>query len=241
VEVNFTATASTQPGNTSDLGEVVNAKVLDIEHYVNGSDSAEVAVIGVGIVVEKDLTEPTVGYADLGDDVVFTVNVTNPGDLPIQTVPLKDTYDPAKLGYIGASPPPDSVDTVGGVLEWTDLTGPGALAQGGWVSVEISFEALEYTDHQGTVDLAEVIEAYVEDGMYLNGSDTASVVILSPVGGEVHLTPIQTVSPYLAAALVAASVLALRRRMGPWRAYMSSVWYAVTTVSTSTRHRSRCS
>ena len=214
VEVNFTAAASTHPGNTSDLGEVVNAKTLDFEHYVNGSDTAEVSVAGVGIVVEKELTEPAVGYADVGGDVVFTVNVTNPGDLPIQTVPLRDTYDPVKLGYVGAAPPPDSVDTVAGVLEWTDLTGPGALPPGGWVSVEIGFEALEYTDYQGTVDLAEVIEAYVEDEVYLNDSDTASVVILSPVGGTVRLTPLQEASPYLAAALIAASVVALRRRMG---------------------------
>jgi len=215
VEVNFTAEASTQPGHTVNLGEVVNAKTLDFENYVNGSDTAEASVVGVGIVVEKELKEPAVGYADIGDAVVFTVNVTNPGDLPIQTVPLKDTYDPSKLGYVDAAPPPDSVDTVAGVLEWTDPTGPGALPPGGWASVEISFEALEYTDYQGTVDLAEVIEAYVGDDVYLNGSDTASVVILSPVGGEVHLTPMQTVSPYLAAALVAASALALRRRMGP--------------------------
>jgi hypothetical protein len=212
--VNFTAAGSTQPGHTSNLGEVVNAKVLDIEHYVNGSDSADVSVVYAAVSVDKELTEPAAGYVDVGDDAVFVVNVTNPGDLPIQTVPLKDTYDPEKLGYVGAAPPPDSVDTVAGVLEWTDLTGPGSLLPGGWVSVEISFEALEYTDYHGTTDLAEVIEAYVEDDLYLNGSDTASVVILSPVGGEVTLTPLQAASPYLVAALMVASALVLRRRIG---------------------------
>lgn len=214
VEVNFTATASTQPGYTVNLGEVVDAKALDAERYVNGSDTAEVAVVNVGIAVEKELTEPASGYAEIGETIVFTVTVSNPGDLPIQTVPFKDTYDPAKLEYLATAPPPDSVDALAGVLEWTDLTGPGTLLPGDWVAVEISFEALDYTDYQGTLDLAEVIDAYVEDGLYLSGSDDASVMILSPVGGEVTLTPIQTVSPYLAAALMAASALAVRKRMG---------------------------
>jgi len=100
------------------------------------------------------------------------------------------------------------------VLEWTDLTGSGSLAPGGALIVEITFEALEYTDYGGTEDLAEVIDAYVAQDKYLSGSDIASVVILSPVGGEVAFTPLQAASPYIVAALVLTSALVLKRRMG---------------------------
>ncbi len=214
VEIYFVAAGSTLPGSTTDYAEVNDAKALDLEYYVDGSDDDDVTIMDADITVDKELTEPPSGYTDIGETVIFTVTITNEGDLPILTVPLVDTYDPAKLGYLGASPTPDTTDTVGGVLEWTDLTGPGSLAPGGAVIVEITFEALEYTDYGGTEDLAEVIDAYVAEDKYLSGSDTASVVILSPVGGEVALTPLQAASPYLVAALVLASALALKRRMG---------------------------
>jgi uncharacterized repeat protein (TIGR01451 family) len=214
VEIYFVAAESTLPGSTTDYAEVNDAKALDLEYYVDGSDDDDVIIMDADMSVDKELTEPPSGYTDIGETVIFTVTITNEGDLPILTVPLVDTYDPAKLGYVTASPTPDTADTVGGVLEWTDLTGPGSLAPGGALIVEMTFEALEYTDYGGTEDLAEVIDAYVAQDKYLSGSDTASVVILSPVGGEVALTPLQAASPYLAAALVLASTLALKRRIG---------------------------
>jgi len=214
VEISFVAAESTLPESTTDYAEVNDAKALDLEYYVDGSDDDDVTIMDAAMNVDKELTEPPSGYTDIGETIVFTVTITNTGDLPLETVPLKDTYDPAKLGYAGASPTPDTADTVGGVLEWTDLTGPGSLAPGGALIVEITFEALEYTDYGGTEDLAEVIDAYVAQDKYLSDSDTASVVILSPVGGEVALTPLQAASPYLVAALVLASALVLKRRMG---------------------------
>ena len=214
VEIFFVAAGSTLPGSTTDYAEVDDAKVLDLEYYVDGVGSDDVTIMDAAMNVDKELTEPPSGYTDIGETVIFTVTITNDGDVPIETVPLVDTYDPAKLGYVGASPTPDTADTVGGVLEWTDLTGSGSLAPGGALVVEITFETLEYTDYGGTEDLAEVIDAYVAQDKYLSGSDTASVVILSPVGGEVALTPLQAASPYLVAALVLASALVLKRRMG---------------------------
>lgn len=214
VEIFFVAAGSTLPGSTTDYAEVDDAKVLDLEYYVDGVGSDDVTIMDAAMNVDKELTEPPSGYTDIGETVIFTVTITNDGDVPIETVPLVDTYDPAKLGYVGASPTPDTADTVGGVLEWTDLTGPGSLAPGGALVVEITFETLEYTDYGGTEDLAEVIDAYVAQDKYLSDSDTASVVILSPVGGKVALTPLQAASPYLVAALVLASALVLKRRMG---------------------------
>jgi len=211
VEITFEALESTLPGSTTDYAVVEDAKTLDEEIYVDGSDDDDVIIMYAAIDVDKELTEPPSGYTDIGGTVIFTATITNTGDMPIVTVPLVDTYDPAKLGYIGASPPPDMVDTVGGELEWTDL---GSLDPGFAHVVEITFEALEYTDYDGTEDLAEVIDAYVAQDKYLSGSDTASVVILSPVGGEVALTPLQAASPYLVAALMLASALDLRRRIG---------------------------
>jgi len=59
----------------------------------------------------------------------------------------------------------------------------------------------------GTTDLAEVINAYLGDGTYLNGSDTATVVILSPIGGEVIRNPLSQAAPTLSLMTVAAATV----------------------------------
>ena len=210
ITISFSATSTDTPGeNYMDTGRAVGTDTFG--NTYSPEATAFVMVVPIDIQVDKELTEPPSGYTDIGGTVKFTVTITNTGDMPIVTVPLKDTYDPAKLGYIDALPMPNMVDTVGGVLEWTDL---GSLDLGLAHVVVINFEALEYTDYSGTEDLAEVIDAYVAQDKYLSGSDTALVVILSPVGGEVTLTPLQAASPYLVAALMLASALALRRKMG---------------------------
>ncbi|MBN2336291.1 hypothetical protein JXL21_12090 [Candidatus Bathyarchaeota archaeon] len=209
IEVTFVGVGGTLPGTTTDSAIVADAKVLDMEVYLFGEALAEVTLMNAEMTVSKTLKDPSGGYTDIGGTVVFRVTVTNDGDVPIQTVPLRDSYDPAKLGYIGASPSPDMVDELVGVLEWTDLTGPSSLPPLESLMVEMTFEALEYTDYGGTDDLADVVDAYVGDDKYLSGSDSATVVILSPVGGTVSYTPIQLAAPYVASVLAFATLLAL--------------------------------
>jgi uncharacterized repeat protein (TIGR01451 family) len=213
VTVTFQAVGGTAPGATVNLARVIDAKVLGEDIYLSGNDTEPVTILAPGMLVEKTVVDPPGGVADIGDTVVFEVKVTNNGDLPILVLPLEDTYDPAKLDYLGATPPPDTVNETEGTLGWADLTGAGSLPPTGSVTVQISFQALEATTGSGTVDLAEVIDAYLGDDTYLSGSDTAAVIILSPVGGEVIRSPVSAAAPYLsavAAALTLAAYAALK-------------------------------
>ena len=57
----------------------------------------------------------------VGQEVSFTLRITNTGNTIINILPLQDLYDPAKLTYLGATPASDdNVDD--GVINWSDLT-----------------------------------------------------------------------------------------------------------------------
>lgn len=200
LSITFTALESTSPGVTVNLASVVEAKIESFDVYLTVSDEDEVQILEPAMIVDKTRISHPTGYADIGEQVIFNITVTNNGDAPIVTLPLKDTYDPVYLDYVSASPPPDSVDAVSGVLEWTDLTGIGSLGVGESIEVQVVFEAIEWTMGP-TVDLAEVINAYVGDSVYLNGSDTDQVIIRSSVGGTVMKPPLLVAAPYLSVLL----------------------------------------
>jgi len=203
VDIAYAAAESTTPDSTVNLARVIEAKVLDEDIYLDGNDTEQVKILGVGLIVDKSVKTPPSGVANIGDDVVFEVKIANTGDVPILVLPLKDTYDPTKLDYIEATPAPDAVNEASGALDWSDLTGPGSLAPGAYMVVQIKFKALAVTTGIGTTDLAEVIDAYLGDDIYLSGSDTASVVILSPIGGEVLRNPLSRAAPMLGSMMVA--------------------------------------
>jgi len=206
--VTFQAVGGTAPGVTVNQARVIDAKVLGQDIYLSGNDTEQVRVLAPGMLVEKTVEDPPGSVADIGDTVAFEVKVTNTGDIPILVLPLKDTYDPVKLDYLEATPSPDNVNEAAGALDWTDLTGPGSLAPLGSVTVQVKFQTLEATTGTGTTDLAEVINAYLGDDTYLNGSDTAKVIILAPVGGEVIRNPVSAAAPILGLLLSALTLAA---------------------------------
>lgn len=176
--------------SVSDPNPLVNVAVVNTTSKDsdpgNNEDTWSVDLFTADLLVSKDLAEPGDGTAEIGETVVFTVNITNTGGSSLLTVPLNDTYDPSKLDYVSASPGPDGVDETLGILLWGDLTGGGELSPGGYLLVNITFTAIEGTTPGSTEDLASVINAMGSgEGVYVNGSDTASVVILHP---ELHVS-----------------------------------------------------
>jgi uncharacterized repeat protein (TIGR01451 family) len=207
VNITYAAAGSTAPDVTVNLARVIEAKVLDEEIYLDGNDTEQVKILAYGMLVDKSVKTPPSGVVNIGENVVFEVKVTNTGDVPILVLPLKDTYDPAKLDYIEATPAPNAVDEASGVIDWSDLTGAGSLAPSAYVTVQVKFIALEATTGSGTTNLAEVIDAYLGDDTYLSGSDTAIVIILSPIGGEVMRNPLSQAAPMLSLVTVAAATV----------------------------------
>jgi hypothetical protein len=122
----------------------------------------------------------------VGEYLTFTIYIRNDTTFTVTTLPLSDTYNAAVLAFVDAVPPPDSVSTPPGRLDWTDLTtitGFSDLAPGGEITVVVGFIA----EHPQTavVNAAEVHDALGESGS-LTGTnstitDTESIGGSSPV------------------------------------------------------------
>ncbi|MCX6032787.1 MAG: hypothetical protein NT169_26320 [Chloroflexi bacterium] len=92
--------------------------------------------------VRKTLTTPAPVYS--GQEISFTIRLTNTGQSTLSFIPLRDWYDPTILDFVGATPQPDSV--AGGTLTWNDLTATlGALPPGQATAVVVRFLALKAT------------------------------------------------------------------------------------------------
>jgi len=178
----------------------------------NNASNWTVTIYGIGIHVDKTLTNPASGPAPIGGAVEFTINVTNTGTVPLITVPLEDKYDPTYLDYVSATPPPDTADEATGTLTWTDLTGAGNLAPGASIQIHLNLKALKET--QSTVDNATVKDASAGEFGTVSGGDTAQVGIEAAVGGEVLLPDTTGFKTTIAVALLAlaAAIAATRRR-----------------------------
>lgn len=171
--------------SVSDPNPLVNVAVVNTTSKDsdpgNNEDTWSVDLFTVDLLVSKDLAEPGDGIAEIGENVVFTVNITNMGSSSFLTVPLNDTYDPSKLDFVSASPGPDGVNETRGILLWGDLTGGGVLLPWSSLLVNITFTAIDGTTPGSTENLASVVNAMgYGEGVYANGSDAAWVVILHP-------------------------------------------------------------
>ncbi|HNT75446.1 MAG TPA: LPXTG cell wall anchor domain-containing protein [Anaerolineae bacterium] len=84
---------------------------------VGGEDESDAnESVGGSAPVTKTMT------AQAGQLVTFTIEVHNNGYTTMTQVMLQDVYNPAKLQFFYAVPPPDHSDPPVGLLAWDDLT-----------------------------------------------------------------------------------------------------------------------
>jgi hypothetical protein len=126
---------------------VVNRAEVHDALYASGALSGTVSTVtdtesvGGSSPVDKRLVPG--GTAQTGLRLTFNVVITNDGYTTMTVVPLVDRYDPALLAFNYAVPPPDQIDSLGGVLTWTDLTNwAGDVPPFGIISVTTVFTAL---------------------------------------------------------------------------------------------------
>ena len=139
-------------------------------------DGADVTILpNIEISKRADVDGPF----EIGDEITFTVQITNIGTTDIVTLPLTDTYDPAYLGFARADPSHDHY--VPGTVEWDDLTGPlpngfnTPLAPDASFSVRVVFTAVAATEAvTNTVFVENGVDA---NGNPVNGSASAAVAI----------------------------------------------------------------
>ena len=157
ITITFTAIGSTAPGSTLDIADVIEAED-EFGNHISDTDSATVIINSPpppgNVIIDKTLTTPAGGITSVGGNVVFTVNITNNGGLALATVQLVDTFDPAKLSFVSATPSNPDSQSPAGTLTWNDLTGVGSLAPGNSIIVTITFTALASTGAGATQDTA---------------------------------------------------------------------------------------
>lgn len=113
---------------------------------LGGSDDTDQSgeSIGGSMPLDKRINDgitPTAGLP-----ITFTISITNDGAVTTTIVPLTENYDPLAIQFNTAVPPPDFIDTMTGVLTWTDLTTWfGDIPAFGSVDVTVVFTALMST------------------------------------------------------------------------------------------------
>ena len=151
--------------------------------------------------IEKTLD--TLGDIRIGEQIKFTVKITNNGTAPITVLPLTDTFDSVYLGFVSATPvTPNSGPAIGPVV-WNDLTGSAPngfgfdLAPTQNFAIVLTFTAKADTTklpNQQTINLATVSGAKVDpDGPFgplpeqplPTKSDDAPVKITTSTGVEI--------------------------------------------------------
>ncbi len=156
-----------------------------------GEDEYNDDVGGNNATVSKKLeTDPPI-YA--GMLVTYTIQVENDGQAALDSIPLKDTYNPGVLDFVRADPPPSSSNEATGVLEWNDLltiTGQDELAPGETIEVLVVYRALQAVDE--STNEAEVDGASDKYGNELTPRQAEAPIRILPAATE---TPIPTGTP----------------------------------------------
>jgi len=188
VSVSFTATAPNRTDPAVNTASVSGA----VDEY--GDTAPDAADADSTLTVLPPITDPAVsvdkqlapGQANpvvRGDEVTFRIVVTNVGDVPLVSVPLRDTFDGAYLEFVSADPAPNDASTAG-VLLWDDLTGAGPLEPTESITVTVTFRAmLSATATTDTVLVSGAVDQW--DQPAPDSSDSASVGIREP---EAHVT-----------------------------------------------------
>lgn len=109
----------------ADFGPVVDCAVKDYSSQVQ---------------LKKVCTSHPEGMATVGEEVTFSVTVTNASATQLASIPLSDLFNFSCLLFLRASPSPDGQKD--GELNWEDITGGNGLAAGASTSVEITFLAI---------------------------------------------------------------------------------------------------
>lgn len=175
---------------------VVNAAEVHDAQHASGLLSSTLSTytggeaIGGSSPVDKELLAGL--NPQVGQPLTFTIVITNDGFTTMTLAPLMDAYNPAWMAFSYAVPPPDVVDSVGGILIWNDLTTQlGDVPPHGTLSVMTVFTAMMAVD--GAINHAEVSGGVDWYGNNLGGGgDDVPITI---IGAPATSTPAPTATP----------------------------------------------
>lgn len=165
--------------STSSDGLATNTATVSDATDTNGlvgpefNGTASVQVTDPGVQIQKSLSGATASILDVGEEITFTIRITNSGDTRLVTIPVQDLFDETVLGFLSASIPP--TDTPAGAVRWSDA---GDLDPGEAVAVDVRFEVVG--DASTITNVAEVQTVIDENGDTASGSSgQASVDVVT--------------------------------------------------------------
>jgi serine protease AprX len=126
-------TTSTMPNNTFGWGRI------------DALAAYQRATAQVNLAIAKRLL--TADPVRPGEQVRFSIQITNTGGVTLSMLPLQDIFSPSLLAYSAlnpASPPPDDV-AAAGVLSWDNLAFGAGLAPGASVTITVPLQVLADT------------------------------------------------------------------------------------------------
>lgn len=86
------------------------------------------------------------GIVTVGQEVTFTLHITNTGNVPLTTLPVTATFDTTYLTFVTADPAPNSQARSASQLVWSNLAEGSPLAAGAEQIVTIRYRAQASTD-----------------------------------------------------------------------------------------------
>ena len=135
------------------------------------TNDVPVNIVAPELTVVKTLLRPLGRPANVGETVVFRLDVTNTGEVDLQAVHVFDRYDAAILSYQGMATP-STVDAIDdGELTWPAYP----LAVGESASHEVHFAAVASTQP------GETINVVIADGVTTSGTLVGPVTNEAPV------------------------------------------------------------
>lgn len=175
VTAEFVAVGSTLPGFTTN-------DVVAFAFWTNGApvgtrtSSAPVQIAAPGYDLVKRVVSPTNGRVNVGSQIVFSLNLTNTGDIAVNPDQLADTYDSIALSFTSSTVPPSA--TAPGLVIWSNLP---TLLPGSNYSILIYFVGISNTYPASSTNTVEA-QVSITNGLPLPPK-TSSVpyAVVAPV------------------------------------------------------------
>lgn len=134
ISVTFTALASTMGLETNTV--CASPSIAGGQQLTLMCDDAPYQIETPSFQISKTRITPANLPSLLNEPVVFELTIVNDGDVVLDPVPLTDTYDPAFLTFVNATPlTPTTTDA--GTIAWDDT---GSLAPGESRTVTLTFD-----------------------------------------------------------------------------------------------------
>ncbi|HND55739.1 MAG TPA: SdrD B-like domain-containing protein, partial [Pirellulaceae bacterium] len=137
-----------------------------------GIKSATLTGTGVTTIYPNLTTVSDIEVPEFSVDNVGVFDI----DKTLSTVPLTDTYNPAKLKYVSSSVTPTSVNETTGVITWSNV---GPINPSMTRTIVVTFDVLEPAGNSTDTNVpntANVTSAFVANGLPAN-NDTSTVTI----------------------------------------------------------------